>query len=191
MRTHSPNQYHFTAIFPNAAKCFSCLTDVIVFIDFAPKGVSIVRDRLPQQISVWYQDWFLVDRLYARWAQQYDLTYASLFALYALYKTGGCTPSYLAEFLSVSKQTVNSFLKSLESRKIIVREPSQLDRRSCLITLTEDGGKWTAQLMQRLAQMEERAFRCLTPEEIKTMGDINHRLAAGIQKEVQEDMRDV
>ena len=98
-----------------------------------------MRDELPDNIRQWYHDWFLIDRFYTRWAKRYDLTYASLFTLYVLHGHHGCTPTYIAEFMSLSKQTVASTLRRMEEKGLVRHEESKRDRRSQIVILTEKG----------------------------------------------------
>ncbi len=146
-----------------------------------------MRDELPDNIRQWYHDWFLIDRFYTRWAKRYDLTYASLFTLYVLHGHHGCTPTYIAEFLSLSKQTVASTLRRMEEKGLVRHEESKRDRRSQIVILTEKGKAFADGVMTDLYAMEQRAFARLTDGEIREMVRINRQLASAIQAELEED----
>lgn len=146
-----------------------------------------MSEGLPEYIRQWYQDWFLIDRFYTRWAKRYGLTYASLFTLYVLHSQPSCTPSYIADFLSLSKQTVASTLRRMEEKGLIAAETSELDRRSQIITLTKEGKAFADEVMASLYAMETKAFAHLTKEEIAGMVCINRKLACAIQDELEED----
>ena len=146
-----------------------------------------MQDGLPEYLRQWYRDWFLIDRFYTTWAKRYDLTYASLFTLYALHTQRECTPSHIAEFLSLSKQTVASTLRRMEDKELIRSETSSSDRRSQIVTLTEKGRAFADKVMTSLYAMEQRAFSRLTDTEIGEMVRINSRLASAIQAELEED----
>lgn len=151
-------------------------------------GESPVRKELPEALRQWYRDWFLIDRLYTRWAKRYGLTYASLFTLYVLYHHDNCTPSCIAEFLSLTKQTVNSTLRRLEEDGIIAASPSQTDRRSQIVSLTEKGRQYTREVLEALYNMEERAFSGFSDRELGRIVNSNRQLAASIRREVEEDL---
>ena len=144
-------------------------------------------DELHEYIRQWYRDWFLIDRFYTIWAKQYDLTYASLFTLYALHNRRECTPSCIAEFLSLSKQTVASTLRRMEDKGLIRSETSRRDRRSQIVTLTDKGKAFADEVMTSLYAMEQRAFARLEDGEITEMVRINRKLASAIQAELEED----
>lgn len=146
-----------------------------------------MRDELPDNIRQWYHDWFLIDRFYTRWAKRYGLTYASLFTLYTLHTCPECTPSYIAEFLSLSKQTVASTLRRMEEKGLARSETSARDRRSQIIILTEKGKAFAGEVMTELYAMEQRAFARLTDGEIREMVRVNRQLASAIQAELEED----
>ena len=145
--------------------------------------------ELAPQISTWYRDWFRNERLYDAWARRHGLNYTELFVLYVLNSTGGCTPSYISEFLSVSKQTVNSTLGRLEKQQRIRRVPSSTDGRSRMVLLSETGEKWVGELMRELSAMEYRAFGRLSEDEIARMIALNGKLTDSISSEMQEEAR--
>ena len=145
-----------------------------------------MKDKLPDNIRQWYQDWFLIDRVYTRWARQYDLTYASLFTLYVLYTHPGCTASYIAEFLSLSRQTVAATLQRFEERGLTEAVPNEEDRRCQIVIFTAPGRAFADKVLGTLYAMEKRAFSHLTDEEIAEMVRINRKLADAVQAELEE-----
>ena len=146
------------------------------------------RDLAPL-IATWYKDWFRNERLYDVWARQHGLNYSSLFTLYVLNSTGGCTPSYIAVFLSISKQTVNSMLGRLEKKLLIKRVPSSTDGRSCMVLLSDNGVRWVSDLMQALTTMEYHAFGRLTENEVRQMIELDGKLTDSISEEMQEEAK--
>lgn len=138
-------------------------------------------------ISQWYKDWFRADRLYNEWAHKRGLSYTSLFTLYVLSTTDGCTPSYICEFLSLSKQTVNSILGRLEKQGHIVREPSAEDKRSCIVRYTKAGKVYATQILDELSAMEHRAFGMLSHEELEVIVKLNGQLTDVIQAQMKEE----
>lgn len=138
-------------------------------------------------IESWYKDWFRNEQLYDRWARKHGLNYNELFTIYVLATTPGCTPSHIADFLSLSKQTVNSLLGRLEKRGMIHREPSLVDRRSCLVLLSEEGGLWAEKILGELNEIEHRVFDTFTQDELEMMVEMNARLTDGFSAEMQED----
>ena len=64
------------------------------------------------------------------------------FALYSMLNaTTTTTPTELARWMAAPATTVSSYVKRLERRGHISREPNPSDRRSCLIQLTAEGDR--------------------------------------------------
>ena len=145
-----------------------------------------MTSRIAPLIDTWYKDWFRNEQMYNNWARKHGLNYNELFAVYVLHSTRGCTPSHIAQFLSISKQTVNSLLGRLEKRGIITRVPSPQDRRSCLVMLNPEGTAWAEEILDDLKAVEYRVFSSFSQEELEHMIDINTRLTDRFSAEMQE-----
>ena len=143
-----------------------------------------MKEKIASIIDIWYKEWFRNEQLYNGWARQHGLNYNELFTLHVLHKTGGCTPSYIAQFLSIPKQTVNSLLGRLEKRGVIERLPLEEDKRSCLVRLTEEGGCWADEMLTELKKIEYRVFSSFTREELEAMIDVNSRLTERFSQEM-------
>lgn len=146
-----------------------------------------MREKIASIIDRWYKDWFRNEQLYNDWARKKGLNYNELFTLHVLNKTGGCTPSQIAQFLSIPKQTVNSLLGRLEKSDMIERLPLEEDKRSCLIRLTEAGSEWAGSILRELQDIEYRVFSSFTEEELNMMIDINSRLTDRFVQEMREE----
>ncbi len=146
-----------------------------------------MSEEYSSQIAVWYRDWFRNERLYDAWAKRHGYNYNELFVLYLLNSTGGCTPSYIAEFLSLSKQSVNSILNRLDKRRMILRIRSDRDRRRCLIVLTPEAASSVSDMMAELGRLEDRAFGKLGKDNIRKMIELNSRLTDSFMVTMQEE----
>jgi DNA-binding MarR family transcriptional regulator len=58
-----------------------------------------------------------------------------------LARSGGCSPSELADALHLSPQTMAGILQRLEQRGLVGRERDQNDKRSFVVRLTAEGQK--------------------------------------------------
>lgn len=106
--------------------------------------------------------------IYHRLARHYRLSDSVFWVLYLLGEARGpMTQTKLCSALFLSKQTVNSALKKLESRGYLRMESMSGDRRN------------------KLLSMEERAFLRLTPEERRTFLDLSHRYLNAIWEEAE------
>ena len=62
-----------------------------------------------------------------------------------LYRNPSMLPSELASNTKVTTQTMSQLLKKLEKHKLIIRTPSDTDKRKVYISLTRDGHKMVEQ----------------------------------------------
>lgn len=95
------------------------------------------------------------------------------------------TQTKLCSALFLSKQTVNSALKKLESRGYLRMESMSGDRRNKLLSLTARGEELLRLAVEPTLSMEERAFLRLTPEERRTFLDLSHRYLNAIREEAE------
>ena len=98
---------------------------------------------------------------------------------------GPMTQTKLCSALFLSKQTVNSALKKLESRGYLRMESMSGDRRNKLLSLTARGEELLRLAVEPTLSMEERAFLRLTPEERRTFLDLSHRYLNAIREEAE------
>ena len=111
--------------------------------------------------------------IYHRLARHYRLSDSVFWVLYLLGEARGpMTQTKLCSALFLSKQTVNSALKKLESRGYLRMESMSGDR---LLRLA----------VEPTLSMEERAFLRLTPEERRTFLDLSHRYLNAIREEAE------
>jgi DNA-binding MarR family transcriptional regulator len=80
-----------------------------------------------------------VDLQSRRLAEAYGLTGPQLAALKELRRRGALPPSSLARRVHLSQATVTGIIKRLEKRGLVERTPSDSDRRSIVLALTDAG----------------------------------------------------
>lgn len=122
--------------------------------------------------------------IYHRLARHYRLSDSVFWVLYLL-GGGPMTQTKLCSALFLSKQTVNSALKKLESRGYLRMESMSGDRRNKLLSLTARGEELLRLAVEPTLSMEERAFLRLTPEERRTFLDLSHRYLNAIREEAE------
>ena len=104
--------------------------------------------------------------LYHRLARHYGLSDCAFWILYTMREAGGpVSQKRLCEELYLSKQTVNSALKSLEAAGYLRLESARDSRRNKDIHLTPAGEELLRRCADPVFAMEERAFLRLEPEE--------------------------
>lgn len=128
----------------------------------------------------------IMNIIYHRLARHYRLSDSVFWVLYLLGEARGpMTQTKLCNALFLSKQTVNSALKKLESRGYLRMESMSGDRRNKLLSLTARGEELLRLAAEPTLAMEERAFLRLTPEERRTFLELSHRYLNAIREEAE------
>lgn len=92
-------------------------------------------------------------------AHHYGLTGPQLIVLKELNRTGSMQVGKLAKTISLSHATVSGIVDRLQKRELLVRERSQVDRRSITVTITEAG---TALLASAPSPLQDQFLAELT-----------------------------
>lgn len=114
--------------------------------------------------------------IYHRLARHYRLSDSVFWVLYLLGEAQGpMTQTKLCSALFLSKQTVNSALKKLESRGYLRMESMSEDRRNKLLSLTDRGEELLRLAVEPTLAMEER----------RTYLDLTHKYLDAIRDETE------
>ena len=83
-----------------------------------------------------YSSWAKGTVLYTRWAAHCGIGYPELMVLYSL-KTGtDLTQKQITEEVGLVKATVNTVIRDLKNRSLVILEPGRHDKREKLVFLT-------------------------------------------------------
>lgn len=123
--------------------------------------------------------------LYHQAALKFGMSDSSLFVLYMLYNKGdNCLLNDICKESGISKQTINSALRKLESDGILYLEQDK--GRAKRVRLTEEGKKYVMQTGARLLEAECHAFDDWSDEEVeqylKLMEKYNTSFSVQIEK---------
>lgn len=88
-------------------------------------------------------------------------------ALHAICKQPGIDQKTLAQTISYDAATIGGVIDRLESRGLVIRAVSPLDRRARLINPTDEGIKILTAVTPRVLQTQERLVEPLSPAERK------------------------
>lgn len=106
------------------------------------------------------------NQTYHRLARHYGLSDCAFSILYFLRnEERPMTQAELCTGLFLSKQTVNSALKKLESQGQVRLEPAPGQQRNKLVHLTSKGEERIAKTIDPIFQVEESAWSCMAPED--------------------------
>jgi DNA-binding MarR family transcriptional regulator len=78
---------------------------------------------------------------------------------------GPLTPSEISERVLVASATMTATLDTLESRGWVVRAPNPTDRRSVLVSITEEGRATADRFLPGIRAVESALMSSLTPKE--------------------------
>lgn len=106
------------------------------------------------------------DATYSRLAKRSGLSDCSFWIMYSIRETDRhITQRELCEHWTMSKQTINSALKVLESKGYITLNYSDEDKRSKYIILTEKGEEFARENVDIVFEMEKMVFEKLSEQE--------------------------
>lgn len=95
--------------------------------------------------------------LYGTWAKRHGMSYNTAMTLYALDQDLGQTQRQIAQDWLLPKQTVNTVVKDLERRGLVVFESGK-DQKEKVVRLTAAGKRFAAENLGELYALEERAM---------------------------------
>lgn len=121
-------------------------------------SVPNVRD-----VDVIYRE---TDRLYYEVARGCGLSTTAFWSLVTIDISGGTsTQAAIVSEYFYSRQTVNSAIKTLERKGLVRISQDEQDRRTKLVSLTEEGREFCREHITPAVDAERRAFDSLTLEE--------------------------
>ena len=106
----------------------------------------------------------------------FDMGATEMMALSQLFTEGPCTPTALAEFMSMTTASVTGLLDRLERAGHIVRRPHPTDRRMLLIELNPNARATIAAMFAYTGQATARAAYPLSGLELAAVNRFLHDL---------------
>lgn len=119
---------------------------------FLPYRLSITSNAISQRIAVEYR-------------ARFDLKVPEWRVMAVLGDVGPLTQRQLVGATFMDKVAVNRACKVLVDHELVMRHPNDMDGRSHLLELTEEGRNVHAQVMPLALKMEAEILGCLTPRE--------------------------
>lgn len=117
-----------------------------------------MEENLNKLISLYNMLYKATDEIYGKLARFFGMSDTNFWILYFLRENGKTTQSELANLLSIPKQTVNTALKRLEEDNIISLDVNPSNNRNKLLKLTSHGEQYVRDTIDRVFDMELRAF---------------------------------
>lgn len=136
----------------------------------------------------YYKSWRGIESAYDKIAANHGVTSNIMNILTLLYKQRApMTQNELSKELNLSRQTVTSVVDSLEARGLVTRSIAEGDRRSRVISLTEQGRAAGREMGRAMRRIELSAFEALSGEDqiafVDNMEKLWHGLAHALGEE--------
>lgn len=121
-----------------------------------------IRQQLREYNTIYKE----TDAIYSKFARSSGLSDCAFWLMYSVREANGqCTQKELGDQWMLSKQTVNSALKGLERDGYLKLIPSETNRRSKYVALTDKGVKFARKNIDIVFELEELAFQQMSPLE--------------------------
>lgn len=130
--------------------------------------------------------WGQANGLYSSWAASKNINYYLLFVLYALEGQEAMTQKRICASTGLTKQTVNSVIRSLKENGYIELVPGREDRREKQIILTGEGIAYSRALLAPLRELEHRVLRIMGSDRVRQMVDSITLFNAVLEKEMEK-----
>ncbi len=126
-----------------------------------------------------------MDSLYHLSSLKLGITDSVSFVLYSIYDAGNeCLLSDIYKGSGISKQTINSAVRSLEADGILYLE--QHNGRAKKVILTDKGKEYVQKTAARLYQAEMRSFDTWTEDEISTYIRLMEKYASCFRQQIEK-----
>lgn len=123
------------------------------------------------------------DQIYRNAAKNFGLPYLSFLALYIICQKGECTQKDIAEQIMLSKQSINSAVKSLEENDIVTFFQTNENKKEKLIRLTGKGKALTKKTLMKIVEAENKAFGTLSQNERENFLELFERVLEAMKNE--------
>ena len=145
---------------------------------------------MPTDEQKLWEVWGQANGLYSSWAASKNINYYLLFVLYALDGQEAMTQKKICICTGLTKQTVNSVIRSLKEDGYVELAPGIEDRREKQVTLTDKGIAYSNELITPLREQEHRVLQIMGSDRVQQMVDNIALFNTLLEKEMEKDMSD-
>ena len=149
------------------------------------KGVYAM---LSDEKKLW-ETWGQANALYTRWADACGINYYLLFVLYALEGQEAVTQKTICGCTGLTKQMVNSVIRTLKGEGHVVLSPGREDRREKQVALTEQGAAYARDLLAPLHELERTVFTRMGSGRVEQMVNDITLFSTVFEKEMEKRLK--
>lgn len=144
------------------------------------------RTRVLKEFDSLYK---IIDDIYHDIALSMHLTDSAFIILYCLLELGdGCSQKDICKLYSISKQTINSSVKSLEDKGFLIRKAGL--GRDIHLYFTEFGKKFADEHIGPVIDMENETFACMKPSECEQLLSLTRKYVQILQEHTDQYLSD-
>lgn len=144
------------------------------------------RTRVLKEFDSLYK---MIDDIYHDIALSMHLTDSAFIILYCLLELGdGCSQKDICKLYSISKQTINSSVKSLEDKGFLIRKAGV--GRDIHLYFTEFGKKFADEHIGPVIDMENETFACMKPSECEQLLSLTRKYVQILQEHTDQYLSD-
>ena len=143
---------------------------------------------MPTDEQKFWGVWGQANGLYSSWAASKNINYYLLYVLYALEGQKAMTQKKICICTGLTKQTVNSVIRSLKEEGYVELVPGLEDRRERQIILTEKGEVYSRELIAPLRELEHRVLQSMGSDRAQQMVDDIALFNTLFETEMEKDM---
>ena len=143
---------------------------------------------MPTDEQKFWGVWGQANGLYSSWAASKNINYYLLYVLYALEGQKAMTQKKICICTGLTKQTVNSVIRSLKEEGYVELVPGLEDRRERQIILTEKGEVYSRELIAPLRELEHRVLQIMGSDRAQQMVDDIALFNTLFETEMEKDM---
>lgn len=143
-----------------------------------------MNESVMRCLAVYNEFWMELDNLYGNYAKHCGLSDCSFWIFYVLYEGKEIyTQKDLSEKLSLSRQTVNSALKSLTAEGLVELVPLPGQRKNKQVVLTAAGKCFVQKWIAPMVEAEQNAFGNLSNTEQDKLLSLTEKHIRFLQEE--------
>ena len=129
-------------------------------------------------------------QLYHDYALSCGMSSTTIWLLYALSEQSGpVTQAYISSEWCISKQTLNSCLKQLQSGEYVELKPSEENRKNKMINVTEKGTQLIKDTALILVELENQALQEFSVEECELLVKLSSKRVKALKELVDKNIK--